>query len=209
MPSTPFPIAAFGTGFSLALGLIIAIGAQNAFVLRQALRREHVLPVIAFCALADALLVLAGVQGMAGLQASLPGLAPLLTLGGALFLLVYGLLAWRRALRPHVLLAADGAVRGAPLGRVMAQTAAFTLLNPHVYVDTVLLVGSIGARETGAARIVFVAGSAMASTGWFLTLGLGARLLAPVFARPAAWRWLDALVGTTMLGLALLLWRQA
>lgn len=199
---------AFTTGFGLTLGLIMAIGAQNAFVLRQGLRREHVGPVVAFCALADTLLVMVGVWSMAGLQARLPALAPMLTLGGALFLAGYAVLAWRRAWRPQALLAAHGTVAAVSRGRVLAQTAAFTLLNPHVYVDTVLLVGSIGAQQTGMARVAFVTGTVLASTAWFVTLGIGARLLAPVFARPAAWRWLDALVGTMMAVLSLALVRR-
>ena len=206
--ATPLLLPAFTTGFGLTLGLIMAIGAQNAFVLRQGLRREHVAPVIAFCALADTLLVVVGVWSMAGLQARLPALAPALTFGGALFLAGYALLAWRRALRPHALVAAPGSAVAVSRRRVLLQTAAFTLLNPHVYVDTVLLVGSIGAQQTGTARLAFVTGTALASTAWFAALGIGARLLAPLFAKPVAWRWLDALVGTMMAVLALLLMRQ-
>ena len=194
-----FFLPSFTTGFALSLGLIVAIGAQNAFVLRQGLRREHVLPVVLFCAVADALLVAVGVLGMGRVLDSLPALAPLLTLGGALFLLAYAALAWRRALNPGALHAARSGGGATPLPRVLAQTAAFTLLNPHVYVDTVLLVGAVGAQQPGAGKAAFIAGSALASAGWFVTLGAGARLLAPLFARPAAWRWLDAFVGSVML----------
>lgn len=209
MPTaSPSLLPALTTGFGLTLGLIVAIGAQNAFVLRQGLRREHVGPVVVFCALADTLLVIVGVWSMAGLQARMPAFAPALTLGGALFLAGYALLAWRRALRPQALLAAPGAVARSSRGRVLAQTAAFTLLNPHVYLDTVLLVGSIGGQHHGAARLAFVAGTALASTAWFALLGFGARLLAPVFARPVAWRWLDALVGAAMAVLTCMLLRQ-
>jgi L-lysine exporter family protein LysE/ArgO len=200
-------LPSFTTGFALSLGLIVAIGAQNAFVLRQGLRREHVLPVVLFCAVADALLVAVGVLGMGRVLDSLPALAPLLTLGGALFLLAYAALAWRRALNPGALHAARAGV-ASPLPRVMAQTAAFTLLNPHVYVDTVLLVGAVGAQQPGAGKAAFIAGSALASAGWFVTLGIGARLLAPLFAQPAAWRWLDAFVGSVMLMLGGLLATQ-
>ncbi|MDR6855524.1 LysE family transporter [Variovorax guangxiensis] len=194
-----FFFPSFTTGFALSLGLIVAIGAQNAFVLRQGLRREHVLPVVLFCAAADALLVAVGVLGMGRVLDSLPALAPLLTLGGALFLLAYAALAWRRALNPGALHAARAGGSASPLPRVLAQTAAFTLLNPHVYVDTVLLVGAVGAQQPGAGKAAFIAGSALASAGWFVTLGIGARLLAPLFAQPAAWRWLDAFVGSVML----------
>lgn len=192
-------LPSFTTGFALSLGLIVAIGAQNAFVLRQGLRREHVLPVVLFCAAADALLVAFGVVGMGQVLDRLPVLAPVLTMGGALFLFAYAALAWRRALNPGALHASRAAGAANPLSRVMAQTAAFTLLNPHVYVDTVLLVGAVGAQQPGVGKAAFVAGSALASAGWFATLGTGARLLAPLFARPAAWRWLDAFVGSVML----------
>lgn len=197
MDSTLIP--AFATGFTLSLGLIAAIGAQNAFVLRQGLRREHVAPVVLFCAAADAILVALGVVGMGQVLDRLPALAPVLTLGGALFLFGYAVLAWRRALHPGALHAAHAGAGRSPLSRVMTQTAAFTLLNPHVYVDTLLLVGAVGAQQAGPGKAAFVAGSALASTGWFVALGTGARLLAPLFAKPAAWRWLDAFVGSVML----------
>jgi L-lysine exporter family protein LysE/ArgO len=197
-----FPV--FVQGLGLSLGLIVAIGAQNAFVLRQGLRREHVGSVVLFCAAADALLIGAGVLGMARALGANPGLARALALAGAAFLAAYGVRALRRALQPHRLQAAPG---GAGLGRsaAVAQAAAFTLLNPHVYLDTVLLVGSIGAQQPPALRGWFVAGASAASLGWFALLGFGARLLAPWFARPRAWQVLDVLIGLTMLSLAALL----
>jgi len=202
--------SSFIAGFGLMLGLIIAIGAQNAFVLRQGLRREHVAPVILFCAGADTLLVVIGVFGMAQVFDRAPMLAPLLTLGGAVFLFGYALVAWRRALKPKALHADRGNGARVPLAKVLLQTAAFTLLNPHVYIDTVLLVGSVGARQPGIAQGAFVVGTALASVGWFATIGIGARLLAPVFAKPAAWRWLDAMVGSLMFVLAVVLaWQVA
>jgi L-lysine exporter family protein LysE/ArgO len=202
----PAPLAAVTTGFALGLTLIVAIGAQNAFVLRQGLRREHVGAIVAFCAVADALLMLAGIAGLATVLGHQPLLAAVLTGGGALFLTVYGLRALARVRRGGALAAAEGA---APLSRraALAQTAAFTLLNPHVYLDTVLLVGSVGA-QMGAQRWSFGAGAATASLLWFTALGYGARLLAPVFARPRAWQVLDALIGLTMLGIAALLLRR-
>jgi L-lysine exporter family protein LysE/ArgO len=187
----------FLTALTLSLGLIVAIGAQNAFVLRQGLRREHVLPVVLFCALADAALITAGVLGMAQALGDKPGLAKAMALAGAAFLAWYGWQALRRARQASQLQTTqDG--EGLSLGAAMAQAAAFTLLNPHVYLDTVLLVGSIGAQQPRALQGWFIAGSCMASVGWFTALGFGARWLAPLFARPRAWQVLDALIGLTM-----------
>ena len=190
--------SAFVTGFALSATLIIAIGAQNAFVLRQGLRREHVAAIVAFCALADLALISAGVAGLARILGDVPTLG--LTIAGALFLSGYGVLALRRAFQPRSMQAADSgrvSLRGA-----VAQAAAFTFLNPHVYLDTVLLMGSIGARQPPDSRLWFVGGAALASGGWFATLGFGARLLVPLFARPRAWQVLDLGVGATMLALA-------
>ena len=195
--------AAAITGASLGLTLIVAIGSQNAFVLRQGLRREHVGAIVLFCAVADALLMLAGVAGLAKLLGNRPLLATGLTLGGAVFLAVYGLRALWRAARPAALLAAAGS-SGLTLRQALLQTAAFTLLNPHVYLDTVLLVGSVGA-QWGDARGWFAAGAAASSVVWFTALGYGARWLAPWFARPRAWQVLDGLIGVVMLGIAALL----
>jgi L-lysine exporter family protein LysE/ArgO len=198
--------SAFTTGFVLSATLIIAIGAQNAFVLRQGLRREHVLAVVAFCALADLLLISAGVAGLAKILGSAPTLTMALTVAGTLFLLWYGLRALRRAWQPRALRAGGGA--RVSFRVAVAQAAAFTFLNPHVYLDTVLLMGSIGARQPADSRLWFVGGAALASGAWFTTLGFGARLLAPLFSRPRAWQVLDALVGATMLALAAALVRQ-
>jgi L-lysine exporter family protein LysE/ArgO len=194
-------ISAAAAGLALGAGLIVAIGAQNAFVLRQGLRREHVGPVVLFCAGADALLMTAGVLGVGGALAAAPRLATALTLAGCLFLLAYGARALWRAGRPGALVAAADQA-AAPRQAVLAQAAAFTLLNPHVYLDTVLLVGTMGAQYPGAQRAAFLAGACAASGLWFTALGYGARRLAPWFARPAAWRALDAAVGVTMLVLA-------
>ncbi len=192
--------SAFTTGFALSATLIIAIGAQNSFVLRQGLRREHVVAIVVFCALADLALISAGVAGLARVLGKAQSLTMALTIAGTLFLLWYGLRALRRAFQPQALRAASGtrvSLRGA-----VAQAAAFTFLNPHVYLDTVLLVGSIGARQPADARLWFVGGAALASGAWFAALGFGARLLAPLFSRPRAWQVLDILVGATMLVLA-------
>jgi L-lysine exporter family protein LysE/ArgO len=195
-------------GLALGLGLIVAIGAQNAFVLRQGLRREHVGSVVLFCAAADAALIAAGVLGMAQALGERPGLARGLALAGAAFLATYGAQALRRARRPQQLAATTG---GAGLRRAaaLAQAAAFTLLNPHVYLDTVLLVGSIGAQQAAPLQGWFIAGAGSASLLWFTALGYGARRLAPCFARPRAWQLLDGLIGLTMFVLAALLLRHA
>ena len=199
--------AAALTGFALGLTLIVAIGAQNAFVLRQGLRREHVGAVVTVCALADAVLMLAGVAGLGRVLGERPALAQVLTLGGALFLTAYGLRALWRAAHPGSLLVAAG-VPAISLQQALAQTLAFTFLNPHVYLDTVLLVGSVGAQQPGTLRWFFAAGAVSASGLWFSALGYGARLLAPLFARPRAWQVLDAVIGATMLLLAALLWQK-
>ena len=195
-------------GLALSFGLIVAIGAQNAFVLRQGLRREHVGSVVLFCALADAVLIAAGVLGMAQALGDRPALAQALALVGALFLAVYGWQALRRARQVHQL-SVTGRGAGMSRGAAMAQAAAFTLLNPHVYLDTVLLVGSIGAQQPAALRGWFIGGASSASLLWFGLLGYGARWLAPWFDRPRAWQVLDGLIGVTMFVLAALLLRHA
>ena len=207
-PAIPMSPAFAGLqGLTLGLSLIVAIGAQNAFVLRQGLRREHVGAVVAICAVLDALLILAGIAGLAAVLGERPGLARLLTLGGAIFLAGYGLRALWRASRPARSQVAPDAP-GPGLQQAVAQALAFTLLNPHVYLDTVLLVGSIGGQHQGSARWAFAGGACIASLVWFGALGYGARWLAPVFARPRAWQVLDGLIGSTMLLLSALLWRR-
>lgn len=205
--STHF-LPVFVQGLALSLGLIVAIGAQNAFVLRQGLRREHVGTVVLFCAVADAVLITAGVLGMAQALGERPLLALGLAVGGAVFLAHYGWQALRRARQVNRLQATEGGVSLAR-GAALAQAAAFTLLNPHVYLDTVLLVGSIGAQQPAGLRGWFVAGASTASLAWFTALGFGARWLAPVFARPKAWQVLDGLIGLTMWTMAALLLRHA
>ena len=191
----------FLQGLALSLGLIVAIGAQNAFVLRQGLRREHVASVVFFCAITDALLIAAGVLGMAQALGERPMLANALALAGAVFLAVYGWKALNRALQQNSLLAAENG-QGLSWASAMAQAAAFTLLNPHVYLDTVLLVGSIGAQQPADLQVWFVAGASSASLLWFCALGFGARWLAPLFAKPGAWQVLDILIGLTMWALS-------
>ena len=203
-----FTATAFLNGFLMSLVLIVAIGAQNAYVLRQGLRREHVGAVVLFCAAGDAVLIGAGVAGMAQALQGRPMLATALAGLGAAFLCAYGLRALWRSRQPGAL---HTTAQGISLSRaaVVAQAAGFTLLNPHVYLDTVLLVGSAGAQYAGSLKVWFVAGASVASVLWFTALGFGARLLAPVFARPRAWQMLDALIGGTMLVLAAMLARRA
>ncbi|MEY4755137.1 MAG: hypothetical protein RJA34_35 [Pseudomonadota bacterium] len=200
--------AVFVQGLALSFGLIVAIGAQNAFVLRQGLRREHVLSVVAFCALADAVLIAGGVLGMAQALGEHRAFARVLALAGAVFLAVYGWQALRRARQSNQLCAQETGAHSS-LASVMAQAAAFTLLNPHVYLDTVLLVGSIGAQQPDALRPWFITGACFASLLWFCMLGFGARWLAPWFARPRAWQVLDAFIAVTMGVLSLLMVRHA
>lgn len=185
-------------GFALGFSLILAIGAQNAFVLRQGLRRAHVLAVCLTCALSDAVLIVVGVAGFGALAEAVPGLERIMRFGGAAFLVWYGarnfLSAWRGG---AVLEAGEGAGR---LGAALLTCLALTWLNPHVYLDTVVLLGSVSAQYDD--KIAFGAGAVLASFVFFFGLGYGARLLAPLFRRPLSWRVLDVLVGLVMWGIA-------
>ncbi|MDW4548067.1 LysE/ArgO family amino acid transporter [Defluviimonas sp. D31] len=193
-------LAAGLSGFQVSVGLIMAIGAQNAFVLRQGLRREHVLACVLFCATSDAVLIATGVAGLAAANAAVPWLDPVLRWGGVAFLLAYGFRAGWSALRGGSALAPRSVAPGT-LGQTLATLAAITWLNPHVYLDTVVLIGSIAAQYPGR-QVAFGAGAALGSFVFFFTLGYGARLLAPVFAREAAWRVLDGGVAVVMVSIA-------
>lgn len=188
-------------GLGLGLSLIVAIGAQNAYVLRQGLRREHVVAVIVICALSDLVLIGLGVGGAGLVFDTAPWLLPAVRFAGAAFLLGYAILAARRAIRPRATLTASDTPVRARVGAVIATALALTWLNPHVYLDTVVLLGSIASTH-GEHRWAFGAGAGAASIAWFTGLGLGARLLAPVFARPVAWRILDGLIALVMLAIA-------
>jgi L-lysine exporter family protein LysE/ArgO len=180
-------------GFFTGLSLILAIGAQNAFVLRQGLRREHVGPVVAVCAGSDALLIAAGVAGFGAVSAAVPWLAEAMRWAGVAFLVVYGALRFLAARKGgEALRPAEG--RSASLRAVLGTCLVLTWANPHVWLDTVVLLGSISAQYPGRGP-AFAIGAAAASAGFFSALGFGARLLAPVFARPAAWVWLEIGVG--------------
>jgi len=205
MTSALLPAAA--KGFALSAGLIVAIGAQNMFVLRQGLKRGHVWPIVLFCAAADAALIVAGVNGLGSFLAVVPGLSLALSLGGAAFLAWYGVSALRRAASSSALIVEQAA--SISLGAALAGTAAFTFLNPHVYIDTVMLMGAVGTSLPAAERTPFIIGAIVASFAWFASLGFGARFLAPLFARPAAWRGLDLAVGALMLALSFSLFRGA
>lgn len=195
-------------GFSSTAVLIVAIGAQNAFVLRQGLRREHVMAVVAVCALSDIVLINVGVWGMGTAAATHPALALGARVFGALYLVLYAWRSLQRAWSPQAL-AVDAAHQRTPLAQVLGTTFALTWLNPHVYLDTVLLLGSMASPFAGMERAAFAAGASLASAVWFITLGWGARWLAPLFATPQAWRILDAGIALLMLGLAALLLRPA
>ena len=196
-------MSSFIPGFLLSLSLILAIGAQNAFVLRQGLRREHVFWVCLTCAIADAVLIAAGVAGFGALAAAVPWFETAMRFGGAAFLMVYGTRAAMSAWQGGDVLEAAGE-NAQTLKRTILTLLAITFLNPHVYLDTLVLVGSVSAQYDNLTA--FAAGAILASVIFFFVLGYGARLLQPVFAKPVSWRILDALIAVTMwaIGIALL-----
>jgi L-lysine exporter family protein LysE/ArgO len=185
-------------GFTASAVLIVAIGAQNAFVLRQGLRREHVLAVVAVCALSDLFLILAGIGGLGALVTARPAAVTAVRWLGAAFLLAYAIMAAHRATRPAALAPTEAAP--ATLRATLLTCLALTYLNPHVYLDTVLLLGVVAQQHSH--RWTFGAGAAVASVVWFTALGAGAHRLGPLLARPAAWRVLDALIALVMLAVA-------
>lgn len=192
--------AALISGFLVSLSLIAAIGAQNAFVLRQGLRREHVGAVVAVCALSDAVLIAAGVAGFGAASRMAPWLADAMLWAGVAFLVVYGALRFRAAWQGgESLMPANAAP--APLAKVLATCLVLTWANPHVYLDTVMLLGSISAQYAPHS-LSFGIGAAAGSLAFFSALGFGARLLAPAFARPRAWVMLEVVVGCTMWAIA-------
>ncbi len=203
MPSVDTVLLATAAGFGTGLSLIVAIGAQNAFVLRQGIRRDAVLLVVAICAASDAVLIALGVAGVGTVVRAQPVALTAVRVAGGAFLVCYGALAVRRVFRPAAM-----TVDGMPAGsrrRAVLTCLTMTWLNPHVYLDTVLLVGSVAATH-GALRWDFGLGAVLASVCWFAALGFGARLLGGFFARPSAWRLLDGLVAATMvtIGVSLL-----
>lgn len=187
-------------GFMSGLVLIVAIGSQNAFVLRQGIRREHLLPITLICAGADALLIAAGIADLGALIQSNHAVLSIAQYGGAAFLLAYGALAARRAWHGQALSVGGG--DAVPLATALATCLGFTFLNPHVYLDTVILLGALANQRGDSGRWAFGAGAAIASVVWFVALAYGARLLAPWFSKPLAWRLLDTVIALVMLGLA-------
>ncbi|KYK13935.1 LysE/ArgO family amino acid transporter [Streptomyces rochei] len=196
-------LSAAAAGFGTGLSLIVAIGAQNAFVLRQGVRRDAVLAVVGICALSDALLIALGVGGVGAVVVAWPDALTLVGWIGGAFLLCYGALAARRVFRPAGALLAEGDAAGSRR-RAVLTCLALTWLNPHVYLDTVFLLGSVAA-DRGPLRWTFGLGAVLASVCWFAALGFGARFLGRFLARPAAWRVLDGLVSATMIVLGVTL----
>jgi L-lysine exporter family protein LysE/ArgO len=189
--------SAYFSGLSVLLSLIVAIGAQNAFVLRQGLRDEHVLAVVLNCALSDAALIALGVSSFSGIMLRMPWLDPVLRWGGACFLAWYGAMSLRSALRWTGALTAAGPAERAALKKITLTCLAITWLNPHVYLDTVVLIGAISTQLPGAGAS-FAAGAMTGSFVFFLSLGYGAKRLRPIFARPSAWRTLEAVIALVM-----------
>jgi L-lysine exporter family protein LysE/ArgO len=197
-------LSALVTGLGAGLSLIIAIGAQNAFVLRQGLRREHMVPIVAVCIASDAILIVAGVAGVGALIQAAPFALLIVRWAGAAFLLAYAFFAARRALEPGALTAAAPSARST-LTATVSTAVALTWLNPHVYLDTVVLLGSLASDQGPDGRWPFAWGAIVGSALWFSLLGFGAKFLAPVFARPGAWRILDGGIGILVVVLAVLL----
>lgn len=196
--------AAAAAGFAASAGLIIAIGAQNAFILRQGIKRQHIGLVVVLCALSDIALIILGIAGIGALVQQYPVALQVFRFGGAAFLAVYGLMAARRALQgTSALTATTGGQQS--WKRVALTCLAFTFLNPHVYLDTMVLLGSISTRYQHELRWVFAAGACSASVVWFITLGYGARMMQPVFRNPRAWRVLDGSIAVFMLTLCTML----
>nr|NJM03834.1 amino acid transporter [Desulfobacula sp.] len=189
-------LIAFLKGFGAGSGLIIAIGAQNAFVLSQGIKKNHYIVIPLICAVCDALLITLGVTGLGLFLASSRTLSLVAGMGGAIFLFFYGLRSFKSALAGGSLCSGENA--GTSLKTAALTTLAVTLLNPHVYLDTVVLLGSLSSQFHPPGHLYFGAGAVMASFSWFFALGVGGRLLAPVFARECSWRVLNSLVGITM-----------
>lgn len=195
-------LAPMVTGFGLGASLIVAIGSQNAFVLKQGLKRQYVFAVSTVCFLCDSLLITLGAGGFSTMVASSPGLMRFTLWCGVVFLSWYGLRSFISAAKPGAMDTGGEDDNGTGLVKVALTTLALSLLNPHAFLDTVVLLGSLAGRYSGEARLLFAVGAIAASCVWFYGIGFGARILAPLFRRPVAWRVLDILVGCTMWGIA-------
>jgi L-lysine exporter family protein LysE/ArgO len=193
-------LTALIAGFALGGSLIVAIGAQNAFVIRQGALNNHVFPVVLFCTLSDIILIWAGVYGLGALLKLFPDFITLMRWGGAAFLIWYGIKAFTRALHPDAL--REALSNPLSLSAALATCAAFTWLNPHVYLDTVVLVGSIANARPPGQQWPFALGASLASTVWFFSLGYGARALGHILARPSVWRMIDLAIAAIMFALA-------
>jgi L-lysine exporter family protein LysE/ArgO len=191
----------FLKGFGAGGGLIIAIGAQNAFVLSQGVRKNHYIIIPLICAVCDALLIALGVTGMGSLIASSKTLSLIAGIGGAAFLLLYGMGSFRSAIKGGTLSCSQKTTTS--LKKVVFTTLAVTLLNPHVYLDTVILLGSISSQFKQPGHLFFGAGAMLASFVWFFSLSLGGKMLAPLFTKQLSWRILDTIVGIVMWVIAL------
>jgi len=199
----------FLQGLGLGASLIMAIGAQNAHVIRTGVRGQHMLPTVATCIVVDVVLIALGMAGLGALVEASPTLMALARYGGAAFLLWYGWRCWKSSLRGGASLALSAEAKTQTVGRALATVLALSLLNPHVYLDTVVLLGAVGSSLAGDARPSFALGAMTASVLWFSALGLGAQRFASVLGRPAVWRVIEGATGTMMLVLALLLVRGA
>ncbi|RTR33311.1 LysE/ArgO family amino acid transporter [Shewanella atlantica] len=197
---------AFIQGVGIGGSLIMAVGAQNAFVLKQGLKRSHSLPIAGLCSLIDALMITAGVAGLGHLILAFPLIKDIASIGGAIFLLVYGAKALRSSFNEQTI--SQGATKGTEtLKAAVLTTLGISLLNPHLYLDTVVLLGSISAQFEGVDRPLFGAGAVLASFVWFFSLSFGARYLSPLFQNPKAWSYLDRFICMTMWTIAaVLLW---
>lgn len=188
-------------GFLVALGLIVAIGAQNAYILKQGLKKEHVFPLIFICSLIDAILIFCGVKGLGVIIAKSELFLLLVTIFGVLFLLGYGILSLKSAFKDEALIIKESN-KSQTLKKAVLSVLALTLLNPHVYLDTFLLIGSIGGGHSPINQNLFIIGACSASFFWFFSLGYGSRALIPLFKKPKTWKILDFCIALVMFFIA-------
>ncbi len=198
----PILITPIFQGYIVGAGLIMAIGAQNAFLLKQGLRRQHLFLCAMTCSISDALLIILGVNGVAELMDELPHFADYMRWGGAAFLFCYGMRAFYQVFHPHTIIDIESPIKTSKLATFIALLG-FTFLNPHTYIDTFLLLGTVGGERPDPEHIPFMIGATLASFSWFFGLTYGASKLGPLFKNPRAWQVLDTLMGIMMIGLAI------